>query len=310
MFNSCVMSSTVKDLHNAAFGFRPPKAGAAYERLAALVLAILGWEDVTHNVVERSLRGQASHQLDVTATHPDGAVRRLLVECKDWDKTVGKETLDALVGVRSQVGADAAAAMTREGFTRGARLVAADEDVALLRLRPYDPSRDEGGFIRRVELTLDFYVPRHTEFDVELEPDHGLPSGEEARISMGVEDRLLFRDGTPAERIEQVLRAHAAPMRDGVYSQRAEFAEGRLMPTTSGDRVAIRALTWREIVSHRTHTSVTEFEGEPLLVFEQLDSDGNPYEGRLVVDRDLYSWDIRPDGRVVQRGHLGEKRRS
>jgi len=52
----------------------------------------------------------------VTATGPDGSVRRLLVECKDWDKKVGKKTLDALVGVRNQSGFDAAMAVTTVGF--------------------------------------------------------------------------------------------------------------------------------------------------------------------------------------------------
>lgn len=38
--------SAADDLHERIFGFVPPKAGTAYERLAAVVLAERGWESV------------------------------------------------------------------------------------------------------------------------------------------------------------------------------------------------------------------------------------------------------------------------
>ena len=129
--------SAADELHESVFGFRPEKKGEAYERLAAVVLAVLGWQDVTHDVRERPEGKRALHQLDVTAKHPDGRILQFVVECKDWNRIVGKGTVDALVGVRSQIGADAAAVVTTKGFTRGARSVAADEDIALVLLTPF-----------------------------------------------------------------------------------------------------------------------------------------------------------------------------
>jgi hypothetical protein len=104
--------------HEAAFGFRPAKPGTAYERLSAVVLATLGWQEVVHDTTESVPGKLAEHQLDVTGRHPSGEIRRLIVECKDWDQVVDHATLDKLVGVRAQVGADAAAAMTTRPTTR------------------------------------------------------------------------------------------------------------------------------------------------------------------------------------------------
>jgi hypothetical protein len=92
-----------------------------------------------HDTTERPPGRLADHQLDVTARDLSGDVRRLLVESKDWSKTVGQGTLNTLVGVRFQVGADAAAIVITQGYKERGRLVAADGDVALLRLRAFDP---------------------------------------------------------------------------------------------------------------------------------------------------------------------------
>jgi hypothetical protein len=144
------LSSAIEDLHEALFGFRPAKAGTAYERLSAVVLATLGWEGVVHDMTD-SVEGKlAEHQLDVTARHPSGEIKRLIVECKDWDVVVGQDTLDHLVGVQAQVEADAAAVMTTKGYTGGAIKVAVDEDIAMLRLRPFDPERPGLQLIPRV----------------------------------------------------------------------------------------------------------------------------------------------------------------
>lgn len=68
-----------------------------------------GWEQVVHNTTASAPGKRAEHQLDVVGRHPSGQIERLIVECKDWDRTVGKSTLDTLVGVRDQLNADAAA---------------------------------------------------------------------------------------------------------------------------------------------------------------------------------------------------------
>ncbi|WP_231379244.1 restriction endonuclease [Candidatus Solirubrobacter pratensis] len=264
---------------------------------------MLGLQDVRHDVVERPAGRAAAHQLDVTARDQEGRISRVVIECKDWDKKVGKGVLDALVGVRLQISATEAAVMTTAEFTRGARMVAADESIALLRLRSYDEARDGSGFIRSIHLTLDAYASHRSDFGVEPAPDHGFPPGD-VRIGMGAEDRFQRLDGRPAETLKEVLQANGAPRVDGVYQQRAEFDGGRLMSTADGRQLPIKALTWTETVGHSTSTTVSRMQGEPVLVVEQFDVAGNVADGRLVVDRDLYAWEIRPDGHVVARGDL------
>jgi len=103
------MSDEIAALHGDLFEFVPPKAGTAYERIAALVLATLGWQNVAHYVSEQPVGRCAEHRLDVVAHDSAGVVGRLIVECKDYSKTVGEGTLNTLVGVREQLGAKAAA---------------------------------------------------------------------------------------------------------------------------------------------------------------------------------------------------------
>lgn len=50
--------------------------------------------------------------------------------------------------------------------------------------------------------------------------------------------------------------------------------------------------------------TVAEKEGEPVLVVEQLGADSKPTSGRLVVDQDLWAWDLDDKNQVVPRGHL------
>lgn len=160
--------SAANELHEHIFGFIPSKAGTAYERLAAVVLAELGWESVRHETKVRPEGRRAEQRLDVTATHPDGSVRRLLVECKDWNKEVGKGTLDALVGVRNQAGFDTAMVVTTKDFTAGAIDVAVDEGIAMVILRQVRP--DES-FVMGFKLELSPWAHYWSNIQVLAAPD-------------------------------------------------------------------------------------------------------------------------------------------
>lgn len=297
-------AATVEDLHEALFGYRPDKAGTAYERLSALVFASLEWADVKHDVREAGQGRRTKHQIDVTATDPSGQVRRLLVECKDWDKKVGKGTLDALVGVRNPLGADAAAVVTTKGYTKGAVDVAVDEDIALILLSPYDPDGDLH-FVMKIVVDYVFYYPSIEDYDFEVWPDHELPAGRPVRVGFTIEDHLSHLDGTKAEQIIDVMKNHStAPLKEGRYPQRADFPDGRLMPTVDGAGLPIAAMTWTENNIPTKHQQVIESDGEPMLVLQQLDEKGEPQEARLFVDTALNAWDIDEAGSVVQRGPL------
>jgi hypothetical protein len=296
--------SAADDLHEQLFGFRPKKKGTAYERLGAIVLASLGWDDIHHDTTLRPAQKRAKHQLDITATNPDGSIRRLLVECKDWDKKVKKPTLDSLVGVRTQLGFDAAMAVTTVGFTAGAIDVAADENIAMVILRPHGPN-DHGRFVRRAEAKLDFHFLSFHSFDLELAA-HDLPFGQKFVFRLAEDDRLQNLDGTSAETIREILEVHSGgpPKREGDFHRHARFDGGRSILAVDGTAVPIRGLKWVERLAKTTETVVVEAEGNPCLVVEQLDEHGDPDHVRLVVDRHLNAWEITAGGHVVPRDGL------
>ncbi len=297
--------SAADDLHAQIFGFAPPKAGTAYERLAAVMLAELGWEGVKHQAKLRPEGRRAEQRLDVTATNPDGSVRHLLVECKDWNKEVGKGTMDALVGVRDQAGFDAAMAVTTVGFTAGAVAVASDEDIAMVILREFRP--DDGPFVMGFELKVGIPDKTYDRFDFDVDRS-SLPHHGELKFKLAGPDHLLHLDGSPAETFGEVIDKNGTKLSEGegVFDCAADLGEGRLISAEDGTQVPVTAIRWRETVRIDGPTIVHQAKGEPCLVVEQLDDCGEPHSGRLIVDRHLNAWDIDKDGAVVPRGSLGQ----
>lgn len=295
--------SAADDLHDAIFGFRPAKAGIAYERLAAVVLAGFGWQGVKHETTLRPEGRRAEQRLDVTATHPDGSVQRLLVECKDWNKSVGKGTLDALVGVRDQAGFDAAMAVTTKGFTSGAVDVAVDENVAMVILREFRPG--DGPFVMGFELKVGFQNKAYDRFDLDVDRS-ALPQHGELKFQLAGADRLLFLDGSPAETFGEVIDKNGAKLSEGegAFDCSADLGEGRLVSAEDGTQVPIKAIRWRETVRIDGPTVSHKAKGEPCLVVEQLDDAGKPQGGRLVVDEHLHAWQIGASGEVVSAEQL------
>jgi hypothetical protein len=206
------VSSEIEDLHHAAFGLRPAKAGTAYERLSAVVLATRGWQNVVHDTSETAPGKLAAHQLDVTGCDPSGLVKRLIVECKDWDQVVDQATLDKLVGVRAQLGADAAAVITTKGYTAGAIAVAVDENIGLWRLRPFDPD-DPEPYVKQITLTVIAVVSTYSDVTVEV-PEDRFPPGTPTQARAWTGDRLLYGDGSPAETLQEVLEGQRAKLDD------------------------------------------------------------------------------------------------
>jgi hypothetical protein len=234
-----MVSSAIEDLDEAAFGFRPAKPGTAYERLSAVVLATLGWLEVMHDTTESVPGKLAEHQLDVTGRHPSGEIRRLIVECKDWDQVVDQATLDKLVGIRAQVGADAGSVVTTKGYTAGALAVAVDENIGLWRLRPFDPENPEL-YVKQITLTLIAVVSTYSDVTVEV-PEDRFPAGTPTQARAWTSDRLLHGDGSLAETLQQVLEGQRAKLDEeaGPYPRQVSFSDGRLLPVEGSNPVPI-----------------------------------------------------------------------
>jgi hypothetical protein len=298
------MSPVIDELHEDVFGWQPEKTGVEYERLTTVLLAVLGWHDLAPGATECTVDRRTKHQLDVTARNPAGEVRRLLAECRDWDKVVDKPTIDGLVGLRTQARADVVAAITTKGFTNDACSLAAEEEVTLVCLHPFSRG-DADGFVKRIEMTFVFHVPAYSDFDVELMSNHRPMRGVQFQITLDEDHHLLAMDGSPAETASEILGTSDPPMKEGVFRQRATFRKGRLLQVVGNDPVAISALAWTETVHRDAHTTVIETEGDPVLVVERLGDDSRALSKCIVVDDDLYAWAIDDEGKVIHRGPLG-----
>jgi Restriction endonuclease len=298
------VSSEIEDLHETLFGFLPAKQGTAYERLTAIVLATRGWVDVMHDTTSMLPDKLAGHQLDVTGRLPSGEIERLIVECKHkGSDDVGQDVLDHLVGVLAQVDADAAAVITTRGFTSGALAVAADEDIALLRLRPFDPENPEP-YVKTISLTLVAIGNQAVDVNIAVSTGALVAQGP---FGVSTDTLLLNLDGSPAETLREVFAAQTAPIdtEPGRYPREIKFDGGRLFPILGSEPAPLAGISWTEVVTHSPHTTVMEAEeGKPMLILEQLDAQGQIKEGRIVIDRELYAWEIDPDGRVTERGSL------
>jgi hypothetical protein len=288
-------------LHQQLFGFVPALDGAAYERISAVLLAFLGWTEVAQGARERRPGRRARQTIDVMARHPSGIERRLIVQCKDYDKKVGKEVLDTLVGIGAQIGDVDLGVVTTIGYTRGARDVAHDENVRMLVLRPYDPDSDDGKFVREVVVKIIPYMPPAvSRFNVETAQIEGsLSSG-----AYALDTVLQKDDGSDAETLAALMYADINTFQAGTFDRRVVPPEHRWVPSATG-RALISALTWHEVIVAGAPTEVrTRGDGEPVLVVEQVEPDGAVLSARLVVDRQLFAWDLNDRRQVVPRGPL------
>ncbi len=155
----------------------------------------------------------------------------MIVECKHKGTgDVGQETLDKLVGVVAQMGADGGAVITTRGFTAGAVAVAADENIALLRLRPFDPENPEP-YIKTISLTIVTIGSSHVDVNVAVMAD-ALPAAAEQPLRVSTDTVLLHPDGSPAETLRDVFQEQTAPIDapPGSYPREVTFDGERLFP--------------------------------------------------------------------------------
>jgi hypothetical protein len=53
-----------------------------------------------------------------------------------------------------------------------------------------------------------------------------------------------------------------------------------------------------------THTTSIEIEGDPVIVVERLGDARGILAERMVVDDDLYAWQVDREGEVINRGRI------
>lgn len=295
---------TVQELHRQLYGTLPRKPGIAYERLAAAVFAHLGWVDVEHDQFESTPAGSAEHQLDFVCRHPDGSVTRLMAQCKHWMRKVRKQEMDTLFGVQTQLGWDAAVVITQVGFTRGARRVAADQGIAMVILRPYEPAMDDGRWWRGARTTISW--PFVSVTDVKLHPAN--PADARALHGLRIEPWMSLWHGPAkeAERFDELWqKASAERQSDGTLSGSVAFDEARSVLGTDERLIPVTGMEWTVRVDQRDIVSTVEAAGTPVFWLEQLGDKGEVTLGRVITDQQLKLWDF--DGKRLVRNVLPDR---
>ena len=292
--------SDIDRLYEELFGSIPAKPGTAYEMIAAIVLAALGWQDVVHDRTERADGMRADHQLDVTCRDWEGKVRRLLIECKEWDtRDVGQDEMIKLHTVRDELGASDAAMITKRAFTKGARDTAIDHDLAMLRLRAYDPAVDDGTWIKKVSVDIKFGATVRDSPAVLVDGEWR----DAKKLGIRTEGWMdVF--GTAGQRLGNVegLFVHGMVIHenDGVTRKGFGIDGDPVQVEGSSGLVKIMGLQWNERLVTDTVPVVSEATGTPRLVLQQLDEKGERTDGKVMVDEKLLAWKVDDDGRVVQ----------
>jgi hypothetical protein len=164
--------SRYDELHDRYHRILTTKSGTRYEHLAAHVFKSL---DERHVVIhDLKLAGEApevQHQIDVTV-EISGNLRRLIIECKDFDISGDKVGLDIIRNFRSvaeDTQADEAIVITCNGFTEDAQKYAHSKNIKLAVLRVFE-DRDMAGRIARIIVGVTVAVPSNPRATLEFEP--------------------------------------------------------------------------------------------------------------------------------------------
>lgn len=125
------------------------KSGTKYERLAAIAFRILTKRITVHDLRLRGATG-VPHQIDAVV---GDAQTRVLIEAKDYDRSVDLPVIRNFWAVVDDLQPDEAFVVTTQGFSGKAMQYATAKGIRLAVLRP-PIDEDWEGLIRRVSLEL------------------------------------------------------------------------------------------------------------------------------------------------------------
>ncbi|MEA2185756.1 MAG: Restriction endonuclease [Solirubrobacteraceae bacterium] len=293
----------IQALHDELFEDRPKKRGTALERIVALVFAALDEGDVRHQQLRRGPGRAAGHWIDVGVEHPLGLA---IIECKQWKSLVDQDVLNSVCSRRDQLGATVAVVVSIVGFTAGAIAVAAEEGVLLLRVSRLAPDDHWHGIVKEIRMRGTFVAPAIVEMHwVAVNPAEAaaLASDPEASWSFErdpFEDRVEAKNGTPAERLGDLLAQCPSPSEPGRYQHEVSLDDIRYV-RISGTRVAVRALRWVEEITVSRIESVAGPASPGVILVERVTANGaEPI--RVLMDHELRAWRIAEDRRLVSVG--------
>lgn len=293
-------------LHDELFEDQPKKPGTRLERITALVFAAVEEGVVRHQQLRRGPGRAAGHWIDVDVEHP---VRGLtIIECKHWKSMVDQDVLNSVCSRRDQLGATAAVVVSTVGFTAGAQAVAADEGVLLLRLSRLAPDDHWHGILKEIRMRGTFVAPAIVEMRWRaVDPAEAAELADDPEATWRpdrdpLEERVEHEDGTPAERVRDLVAQRPSPSEQGRYEHEVPLEDARFVRV--GDRrVAVRALHWVEEISVARTETVIGPRSPGVILVERITPEGAKAI-RVVMDHELRAWRITEDRRLVPAGGI------
>ena len=273
-----------------------------YERLTAVVLAILGGRGIRHQkTMAVPTAPDESYVIDVVADDNDSVPVPLLVECRELSGRIERD--DVLAHKAKADDLEAQAVMvTTVGYQKGAVGYARRHGIALVVLRRFDREDWER---RCVALTATMSFPVvSAELHVDADSDAALETAGVARPVRFEEAEEIFeattllrRDGTAADNGLELLQSLGADREPGV--RRLQLPESRVM-TWRGVDITFDAVTW-------SVTSTPEVSMPMQIPVDAPDAEllcevvvGGPAE-TSITRRQLVAYDFTSDGEVVER---------
>lgn len=296
-----VVGDELDELHESIFGPTDLRPGKRYERLVALIFATLGERVVRHDVREAGPGKRTKHQIDVWIER-DGTEQHVIVECKHWADEVGKEALDKLVGVRTQLEAAGALIVTTVGFTSGARDVAFDEEIGLVRVTRFRDPEDWEGMVKELRGRGTIGYSEVDNLVVRAADPDELQDLEEEDREFGPflgEERFFDAEGVLKESISELIDSIPQATDLGTHARSLQLAPDRFFELPSGRRLRVRALEWDEIVGQfYTEHRIGPPSPAQVLVREIDPETGEETSKRAVFDHQLRRLRIDDDGNV------------
>lgn len=144
------VTAEVELVYDKNIAARCMRSSDKYERLAAVAFHLLTEETAVHDL---RLRGESGvkHQIDAVV---GPAEKRILIECKDYDKNVRLPLVRDFFGVVEDLTPDEAFIVTTEGYSPQAQTYAEAKGIRLALLRP-PRDRDLDGLVQRIVLGMD-----------------------------------------------------------------------------------------------------------------------------------------------------------
>jgi Restriction endonuclease len=187
--------SRYDELHDKYHQIITTKTGTRYERLAAMVFKALEERNVViHDLKLSGQDPEVKHQIDVSV-EIGGAIKRVLVECKDFDVSGDKVGLDIIRNFRSvleDTKADEGIVITCNGFTEDAQKYARSKNIKLAVLRIFE-TQDMNGRIVRIVIGFVIQRPANPQVTVAISQVN-LPQYSEQLAAIGVKNVISNTD--------------------------------------------------------------------------------------------------------------------